>query len=194
MYFHLASAHYSGFNSAVYAPQRAYSPVQTAIPHLHSLLDASSPGLVWDVRTKPKELRVIGSASHDISPNVLSFPLLANASDHIRIISPDFPWTIEIGPKYQGITSSEVLHALYDLLSSDLEDSTWTLASERKRASIVRAWKRRSDPGPRIRKVDWLGTHYMFKGLYRDAAFKQRDQRPDTEDVPDTLLVALGRA
>ncbi|KAL5485339.1 hypothetical protein ACEPAI_7981 [Sanghuangporus weigelae] len=187
------SSHYSGFNSAVYSPQQAYGPADTP-PYIHSLLDATSASLIWDVRTKPKELQVTGSATQIISPHVLSFPLIANASDHICIISPDFPWSIEIGPKQHGITSSEVLHALYDLLNSDLEDSIWSLADERKRSSILRAWKRRSDSGSRIKKADWLGKYYMFRGFYRDAGFKQRLLRPDAADVPETLLVAFGKA
>lgn len=186
-------AHYSGYNSAVYASEIYNGEEKSS--QIIDLLYVPKTSLVWDVRTEPRELRLSQLASHSaFCPNVLSFPLTSSASGHIRILSAYFPWSIEIGPKQRAITAGEVLHALYDLLNKDLEDVVWSLADDHRRASIVHAWKARSDCVSGIKRVDFLGRRTGFKGLYRDERFAQKRRRPDMADAPETVLVLFARA
>ena len=203
------AGHYSGYNSPVYAPRHFdSSPSQ-----LHSILDTSCTPLIWDVRKPPKELSVARSASRVYGPHSLSFPLTSTASGHVVLLSKDFPWTIEIGPKNRAITAQDVLYAIYDKLQEDLDDVAWTFANRETQKDINRAWKRRLEtcsvtPGSSIsdatskedkdkedkpKNVDWLLKRFMFKGLYRDDRFAKKRLPPGSAFVPETWLVLFAR-
>ncbi|EJD03067.1 uncharacterized protein FOMMEDRAFT_156435 [Fomitiporia mediterranea MF3/22] len=186
------SSHYSGFNSAIYATRNP--PPSQPQSEIHSLLDASYTTLVWDVRVLPKEFKISRQETPLVGPNALSFPLTQAATGHVRIISQDFPWIIEIGPKQRGITAGEVLLALYELLNGRLDDFIWNVSDDHTRSRIVRAWKSRSDSGPVIKRVDFLGKRFIFKGLYRDEKYVQQNQRPDEASIPEIFLVAFAKA
>ena len=181
-------AHYSGSNSSMYAPRFPELPIS----QMHSLLDSSYSSLIWDVRTEPKTLYLSDSASQFYGPNALSFPLTSTGTGHVRLYSTEFPWSIELGPKQRAINASEILHALYELLSRELDDTVWSLSDTEKRSSIERARKKRS-PDDQIRNVDWLGKRFMFKGLYRDDKFIQQRIHPGTAPVAETWLVAFAK-
>ncbi|THH05632.1 hypothetical protein EW145_g4646 [Phellinidium pouzarii] len=184
-----SSSHYSGFNSAVYS-RHSYDSLPSQV---HALLDASTASLIWDVRHEPKTLNTSPSTSRFFGPNALSFPLTSTGAGHIRIYSPDFPWTIEIGPKPRAITASDALHALHELLNRNFDDTVWALADENMKASIERTRKKRTDSKDRLKNVDWLGNRYMFKGFYRDDAFVQHRLQPSTKPVSETWLVTFSK-
>ncbi|KAI5120354.1 hypothetical protein M0805_009429 [Coniferiporia weirii] len=183
-------SHYSGYNSTVYARL----PHDSITSQVHALLDATCTSLIWDVRQEPKLLHTSDSASRFYGPNTLSFPLTSTGAGHVRIMSPDCPWTIELGPKSRAITASEALHALYELFSKDLDDTAWTLADESLKATIERARKRRTDTEERLKNVDWLGKRYMFKGFYRDENYTRQRLQPGATLIPETFLVTFARA
>ncbi|KAH8119054.1 hypothetical protein DFH11DRAFT_417682 [Phellopilus nigrolimitatus] len=187
-----SSSRYSGFNSSIYSPQ-----IFNSLPsQIHALCDATFTPLVWDVRQEPKTLYTSHSASRFFGPNALSFPLTSTGAGHICILSHDFPWTIELGPKSRAITASEMLHALFDLLNKNLDDIVWGMADTRAKARTERAWKRRldADADAKLKNVDWLGKCYMFKGLYRDDKFAQQRLQPGTTPVSETWLVSFAES
>ena len=93
----------------------------------------------------------------------------------------------------RAITASEALRAIFDLLNADLDEAAWGLADEDLKATVKRAWERRKrqDPDATLKNVDWLGKHIMFRGFYRDDAFVQRRNRPGTQPITETWVVAF---
>ena len=158
---------------------------------MHTLLDVNSSPLIWDVRQPPTTLTARRSTSRIFGPNALSFPVTSSGSGHIRIISKDFPWSLEIGPKPRALTASEVLHHLYDLLQKPFDDSVWGAVDDGKRDVIEQAWKRREDDENKMKNVDWLGKRYMFKGIYRDEKFAAKRLTPGGTIVTETWVVSF---
>ena len=133
------------------------------------------------------------SISRIYGQNTLSFPLISNGSSHILILSKDFPWSIEIGPKTRAITASDALYAIKDLLHSDLDDTVWGLLDENKKHEIEKTWKKRPEPGDKPKNVDYLGKRFMFKGFYRDERYARQRMLPGSSEISDTWLLALGK-
>lgn len=179
---------YSGFNSPVYAQSHLEFSAQ-----IHSLLDASATPIVWDVRQPLTTLTTSHSISRLYGQNALSFPLISNGSSHVLILSKDFPWSIEIGPKSRAITASDVLYAIYDLLHKDLDDTVWGLADDGKKDDIEKTWKKRPEPGDKPKNVDLLGKRFMFKGFSRDDRYARKRVLPGSSVVPDTWILSLGK-
>lgn len=179
--------YYTGHNSAIYSSYFSNGPLS----QLHALADAACSPLIWDVRIAPKALSISRLMSHTYGPHALSFPLTSSGAAHVRIVSEDFPWTIQIGPKSRAITVSDALLAIYDLLQKDLDEAVWALSDEETRASINRARRRRSETAEKCKNVDWLGRRYMFKGFYRDRNFSVRRLQPGAMDVAETFVVAF---
>lgn len=158
---------------------------------IHTLLDATSSPLIWDVRQPPTTLTAKSSTSRIFGPNALSFPVVSSGAGHIRIISKDFPWSLEIGPKSRALTATEILHHLYDLLQRPFDDAVWGTIDDNKRDIIERAWKRREEDENKMKNVDWLGKRYMFKGFCRDEKFAAKRLIPGGTTVSETWVVSF---
>ena len=181
---------YSGLPAVSYPSHPQYYPGISS--HIHRLLDITSSPLIWDVRQLPNSLTVKRSTSHIFGPNALSFPVTSSGTGHIRIISKDFPWSLDLGPKKRALTASEILHGLFDLLQRPFDDAIWGAIDDSKRSVIERAWKRREE-GEVIKNVDWLGKRYIFKGFYRDEKFVAKRLVPGTSIVSETWVVSFAK-
>lgn len=167
---------------------------------MHSLLDASTMSIIWDVRESVRVLRTSRSVSKFYGPNALSFPLTSTGAGHALIISKEMPWAVEVGPKSRALTATDILYGIYELLQKDLDDVAWGLADDATRERIERAWKRRTSTSSnpdvaygKPKNVDWLGKQYMFRGLHRDDRYAKERLRPGDGLVKETWIVTFGR-
>lgn len=111
---------------------------------------------------------------------------------HVRLISKMFPWSIDIHSPVQ-VTLADVWHALYAALQEYIVDSEWALISDNKskRESIEKAAAKRPEDR-KLKRIDWLGEHTLFKGLERDESFEKTRIMPGTAPCVETWLVKLG--
>ncbi|KAG1736012.1 hypothetical protein EDB19DRAFT_1723123 [Suillus lakei] len=112
--------------------------------------------LVYDIRYPPTSLWFPPSSPYaGRGYELLRIPLTPARPKQIRLISQDFPWSFDIGPKpsavEQGVTCLEVLTALYAALHHPLSDTEWGTAAEDKHESLVRARDRRLNMSPALR-------------------------------------------
>lgn len=84
----------------------------------------------------------------------------------------------------------DVLEALYQSLQKGVRRSEWALAQDVRRYIMLEANKsrRKSTMAMGVRRVDWLGTRYMFKGLEKDEELSMRRLMPG--DQPTEVWVA----
>lgn len=139
---------------------------------------------------------------HDL-PAKLSSP--ASPDDptlqHVRIISRDFPWHIDVDTqRREGITCQKLLRAVHQSLQASLTGAEWEFADDRRKEKIRRAWTRRMmaahmrglDPASvdqRVKRVDWLGSRYLFWGLQNDPEFVEHSWRPGSGHVEHTWVI-----
>ena len=50
----------------------------------------------------------------------------------------------------------------------------------------------RLDGRTQLRRIDWIGEGYMFKGLYKDEGFARSRLLPGSEECEDTFVVKTG--
>ncbi|KAG2142348.1 hypothetical protein DEU56DRAFT_733794, partial [Suillus clintonianus] len=115
---------------------------------------------------------------------------------HIRLISPEFPWTFNIGPsaKEEGVTCFDVLAALHVALQCPLTDTEWGTASDDKRATRTSLAPGANVPQePLLLRVDWLGSRVAFLGLVKDDAFARSRLIPGGGQPPETWVVKFRR-
>ncbi|GJJ06431.1 hypothetical protein Clacol_000623 [Clathrus columnatus] len=151
---------------------------------VHPLL-APQTSALFDIRLSPSS----------ITPTAgIMEPATASRSRFLRIISRDFPWTLEVSNKYQGpVTCADVFNALYSALSLPLTHAEWTLADDLKKDSLMRANRnRRGGQVRRLRRIDWLGSKVYFKGLMRDDQLGRSRLLPEDDLWPDTWVVKFG--
>jgi len=186
----------------------------TAQPtHLHALL-ALPPTpliLIYDLRYPPSSLRFPSSSPYaGCGIETLRVPLTPARPRQIRLISPDFPWALDIGDVRggrEGVTCLEVITTLHSALQRRLTDTEWGAAGEDKRASLLRSRNSRlaTVEKPRVRfadevrgheqrdstllRVDWLGPCVNFWGLVKDEEFVKRRRIPGEEERPETWVV-----
>ncbi|EIN11754.1 hypothetical protein PUNSTDRAFT_31594, partial [Punctularia strigosozonata HHB-11173 SS5] len=163
-------------------------------PELAPILAGDLKPPAFDVRTKPRD-----SIPSDIFRAHRYMYAVARAQPprHMRLISPEFPWSVDI--KVQGggqvITVEAVWEALYKALQEPLADSEWgmiVLDENNLERMEFAARKRRDKEGsnaPRYKRVDWLGDGVLFKGLVRDEGFERRRLLPGSEKCAETWVV-----
>lgn len=179
------------------------------------MLASDTTKVLYDVRVDPH----IG-----IEPSIYgryaSAPATTQQSAHIRLISYDFPWTLDIdvrgpaataarGSVYASgyvcgyVTVGDVWATLFRALSEPVGDAEWALLArgerERaKRAKIEAALARRCAaggvPADYARRVDWLGRNVMLRGLFSDDAFARDVLLPGRTPCPDTYVVKFEKA
>jgi len=153
-------------------------------PVLHPLLSPETNAL-WDARLAPAPTPSAASAQSVIETAT------AGGARRLRIVSREFPWTIEVeNHRQNAVTCADVFSALYTGLSAPITPSEWTLADETKKESVKRANRNRG--GRRLRRIDWLGSRVHFKGLSRDDALGRTRLLPEDDFWPDTWAVKFG--
>ncbi|KAG1827770.1 hypothetical protein EV424DRAFT_596172 [Suillus variegatus] len=191
--------------------------------YLHPLLSMSSMPLIYDLRFPPASLAFpLSSPYAGYGYELLFVPLAPERPRQIRLISPDFPWTFDIGSDpsagEEGVTCLDILTFLHAALQRPLTDTEWGTAGRDKRASLIRARDRRpmiqpapvrtrptarsapgaSAPNPVQRerlllRVDWLGSHVAFSELIKDEAFARSRLIPGGGEPPETWVVRFQR-
>ncbi|KAF8513110.1 hypothetical protein BU17DRAFT_53415, partial [Hysterangium stoloniferum] len=124
----------------------------------------------------------------------LTEPATASGARYLRIVSREFPWTLEVSNRDQSIvTCADVFNVIYAALSVPLTDSEWTLADDVKKDSMMRANRnRRGGSVRRLRRIDWLGSRVYFKGLFKDDGLGRSRLLPEEDLWPDTWVVKFG--
>lgn len=125
-------------------------------------------------------------------------PATRNPTAHMRLISPQFPWSIDIQP-HAPVTVGMVWDAIHAVFQDDIRDSEWGLVvvHDRKlRAAIEKAAKKRTDSGDknaskRVRRIDWLGEQVCLKGLEYDESFAKARLLPGEKECAETWVVRL---
>ncbi|KAF8585924.1 hypothetical protein K439DRAFT_1009252 [Ramaria rubella] len=150
---------------------------------LHPLLSPETSA-IFDARLAPSAVVATSVAE----------PATAGGARHLRIISREFPWTLEVSNRNQGIvTCADVFNALYSGLSVALTPSEWSLADDTKKNSMMRAnQNRRGGSVRRLRRIDWLGSKVYFRGLTRDDGLGRARLLPEDDLWPDTWVVKFG--
>ncbi|KAG2101320.1 uncharacterized protein F5147DRAFT_314536 [Suillus discolor] len=189
--------------------------------YLHPLLSMSSMPLIYDLRFPPASLTFPSSSPYaGYGYELLFFPLAPERPRQIRLISPNFPWTFDIGPDpsagEEGVTCLDILTFLHAALQRPLTDTEWGTAGRDRRASLMRARDRRpmisaartrstarSAPGVSalnpvqrerlLLRVDWLGSRVTFAGLIKDEAFARSRLIPGGGEPPETWVVRFQR-
>ncbi|KAG1725420.1 uncharacterized protein EDB91DRAFT_1254785 [Suillus paluster] len=198
------------------------TPLSANESQITHLLAAPDVPLIYDLRRPPTSLQFPMSPTYaGRGYELLRVPLTQARPKQIRLISPDFPWAFDIGPDpntgVDGITCLEVLTALHAALQRPLTDTEWNIAGEEKHGSLVFARDRRLKMRPalcrsghRVRfasdadvqparrepvllRVDWLESHVVFGGLYKDDSFARRRLIPGAREPPETLVVKFYR-
>jgi len=120
----------------------------------------------------------------------------ANYATHVRLISRDFPWSVDIKTQYgTPVTCEDIWNAVYSALQQPLADSEWgMIVGDKDRArKIERAAKKRQeiDKGKKLKRLDWLGDAYLFRGLEKDDEFSKRRTAYAEEECPETVIVKM---
>ncbi|KAG1827766.1 hypothetical protein EV424DRAFT_1389084 [Suillus variegatus] len=169
---HLQYEHHSHMNLGVQASANIISPVDCNIPNSRPIYDHSVPRTVssnvnetqnayphpflsmsfvpimYDLRFPPTSLAFpLASLYAGCGYELLFVPLTPERPRQIRLISPDFPWTFDIGPGpsagEEDVTCLDVLATLHAALQRPLTDTEWGTAGRDRRASLIRARDRR---------------------------------------------------
>lgn len=105
-----------------------------------------------------------------------TFPRLT----HIRLISPHFPWTIEVeSPESQGsgVTCGEVASIIFEFFQRLIDKAEWGMIPLDKQREVTVAYRRNrstekgmpgGDMPEAMARVDILGNKTIFGGLVRD--------------------------
>jgi len=156
------------------------------------MLTVSSLGIKWDVRDSPAHIR---ARSNPRQTNGLTSPALSSQSRYLCIISYDFPWTLAITTQdNRPLTVMDVLEALHQSLHKEVRRAEWALAPDVQRYMMLKANKarRKSTIAMGIRRVDWLGSRCMFKGLERDDELVSRRLMPGDQLNPEVWVARFG--
>ncbi|SRR5258707_767478 len=105
-----------------------------------------------------------------------TFPRLS----HVRLISPHFPWMIDV-KNNAGVTCGDVAQRISSFILQRVDKSEWDPLSQEDKAEIGNSynWNRstaRGAPGgaylPKgLTRVDFLGKRTRFAGIVRDDRF-----------------------
>lgn len=156
------------------------------------MLAIGSGAIRWDVRDSPTHLRQLYKGAR--RGEGLTAPALSNRSRYLCLVSHDFPWTIAISTTNgQPLTVIDVLEALYESLHKEVRRSEWALAIDVQRYLMMKANKnrRKSTVAMGIRRVDWLGSRCIFKGLEKDEELTRKRLMPG-DQPSDVWVVRFG--
>jgi len=121
---------------------------------------------------------------------------MATQASHVRLISKDFPWSIDIKTNGHPVTCDDVWNALHNALQQPLADSEWgTLSHDHSKAKKVqKAAKQRQSEGDKdkaLKRVDWVADHFIFRGLEKDDDFAKRRLVYVESECEETWVVEM---
>ncbi|KAJ7217698.1 hypothetical protein GGX14DRAFT_549959 [Mycena pura] len=164
----------------------------TKYPTLHPVLASDTTQVRYDVRKK---------ARNDIPPAtyvpVRGQFATATSASHVRLISKAFPWSIDVMSN-TPVTCEAVWDALHVALQQPIQDSEWGfIVGEKKlRETVDKAARRRAETDGEetltLKRIDWLGSNTIFKGLDRLEEFQEVRLLPGVEPCTETWVVKLG--
>jgi Family of unknown function (DUF6699) len=143
-----------------------------------SMIAAATLSFTWDVRDPPARMQQYRNTHRG---DDIMTPVLSTQTQYLCLVSYDFPWTIAISTN-DGLplTIIDVLNALYESFMKEVRRSEWALASDTQKYTTLKANKdrRRANMAMRIRRVDWLGSRCMFRGLVKDSELIRKRMMP----------------
>lgn len=162
-------------------------------PNLHPILAADTTLARVDVRYDPSSEPAIPNATYFAYQH--AHATTAQAS-HVRLISDDFPWLIDIKTSGYPVTCGDVWNALYAALREPLADSEWGVISHdsSKAKKVQKATKHRQseiDRDMSLKRVDWVADSYIFRGLEKDDGFAKRRLAYVNSECEETWVVKM---
>jgi len=163
-------------------------------PNLHPILSADTTHVRIDLR-KPPPVDDLKSPNYYVYGHAQA---TEDRAPHIRLISKDFPWSVDIQTKYdEPVTCEDVWRSLHSLLQHPVADSEWGMVCmDKERAKkIEKAAKKRQetdkDKDKQLKRVDFLAESFIFRGLERDDEFINRRTAFFNGSCPETYVVKM---
>jgi hypothetical protein len=161
-------------------------------PNLHPILSADTTNVRIDLRVPPTsdDIQLPAYYVYRHAPATEDYAL------HIRLVSKDFPWSIEVNSKYnEPVTCEGIWASLYALLQEPVADSEWgmVVADKERAKKIEKAAKKRqeTDKNKQLKRIDFLADSYIFKGLEKDDEFMKRRTVFFKEECPETYIMKM---
>ncbi|KDR69918.1 hypothetical protein GALMADRAFT_896776 [Galerina marginata CBS 339.88] len=137
-------------------------PSSTVTPKIHPCLSSGSI-ISWDMSKSPDTVPGLMHEGDDPAASGPAGPLTCLMLRNDAI--PDWPVYVEAGVQATALTVMEVLHALYEHLSSDVEGEYYRGKSQEVQKAVSKAFKRRDKPqGTGLQRIDFLPGR-QFHGL-----------------------------
>jgi hypothetical protein len=162
-------------------------------PTLHPILSVDTTMALVDVRFQPSTEAALPNGTHYAYRHAHA---TATQASHLRLISRDFPWLIEIKTSGHPVTCDDVWNALYAALQQPLADSEWGILSHdlSKAKKVQKAAKQRQaevDKDKVLKRVDWVADNFTFRGLEKDDDFAKRRLAYMDSDCDETWVVKM---
>lgn len=162
-------------------------------PSLHPILAVDTTQARVDVRFQPSSESAIPNATRYAYRHAHA---TVTQASHVRLISKDFPWSVDIKTNGHPVTCDDVWNALHTALQQPLADSEWgALSHDATRAKRVqKAAKQRQsevDKDKALKRVDWLADNFVFRGLEKDDDFAKRRLAYVDSECEETWVVKM---
>ena len=147
-----------------------------------------------DVRFPPSSEVTIPNASHYAWRHAHA---TATQASHVRLISKDFPWWIDIKTNGHPVTCNDIWGALHNALQQPLADSEWGVLSHdsSKAKKVQKAAKQRQSEIDKLdktlKRVDWVAENFIFRGLEKDDEFAKRRLAYVDSECEETWVVKM---
>ena len=146
-----------------------------------------------DVRFQPSSEAAIPNATYIAYRHAHAS---ATQASHVRLISKDFPWSIDIKTNSQPVTCDDVWNALHVALQQPLADSEWGIISydpsrARKVQKAIKQRQSEIDKDKGLKRVDWLADSFIFRGLEKDDDFAKRRLAYVDSECEETWVVKM---
>ncbi|KAI6043405.1 hypothetical protein EDC04DRAFT_2562853 [Pisolithus marmoratus] len=161
-------------------------PLPARYPHISAVLSEDATAIQYDVRSSPSHIL-------PTVPRLSDTSAFSSVSPTIRIISPSFPWSVDIPRR---VSCAAVFEELYNMLQKPITDSEWgSICGGSRYRSIMQAAKARTrrDRVVKVRRIDWLGDKTTFKGLKKDSEFEKKRLLPGMAPCPEPWVVKFRR-
>lgn len=176
-----------------YSPADRFTSNSRKYPNLHPILAADTTLARVDVRFDPSSEAAVPNATYYAYRQAHA---TATQSSHLRLISEDFPWLIDIKANGHPVTCDDVWNALYAALQQPLADSEWGVLSHdpSKTKKVQKAVKQRQseiDRDNSLKRVDWVADSHFFRGLEKDDGFTKRRLAYADSECEETWVVKM---
>lgn len=147
-----------------------------------------------DVRFEPSSEAAISNATYYAYRHAHA---TVTQASHVRLISKDFPWSIDIKTPGHPVTCDDVWGALHAALQQPLADSEWGALSHdpSKARKVQKSAKQRQTEIDKekkgLKRVDWVADSYIFRGLEKDDEFAKRRLAYIDGECDETWLVKM---